>query len=219
MVNEIFNDKISSSILLVALNTDSLFLFLFLFQVLSQLVMSQANNDGKSKPSSAPCEEETVCQPQEISIPENCDTSQSSNNSMHDTDSDHAMETVPTVENQGSSPKQCPSSSSVLSGTYGKHPTLSTILGMDAVSRVKMLRKHINLFETGSNFSKDQCSWIYALCAAVDTPLDADTLAALRSLLRKCASLRAEKSELSEDVVMLNMLATISGRYFGQSEN
>lgn len=202
MVNEIFNDKISSSILLVALNTDSL----FLFQVLSQLVISQANNDGKSKPSSAPCEEETVFQPQNISVPENCDVCQSSNNSMHDTDSDTC-------------PKQCPSSSSVLSGTYGKHPTLSTILGMDAVSRVKMLRKHINLFETGSNFSRNQCCWIYALCAAVDTPLDADTLAALRSLLRKCASLRAEKSELSEDVVMLNILATISGRYFGQSEN
>lgn len=203
------------------LNTDSL----FPFQVLSQLEMSQANSDGKSKPASAPCEEETVCQPQEISIPENCDISdvdgscQSSNISMHETASDLVSETVPAVENQGSSSQKSPSSGSVPSGTFGNHPTLSTILGMDAVTRVHMLRKHINLFETGSTFSKDQCSWIYALCAAVETPLDADTSAALRSLLRKCASLRAEKSELNDEVVMLNMLATISGRYFGQSES
>ncbi|KAK4848320.1 hypothetical protein QYF36_011645 [Acer negundo] len=48
---------------------------------------------------------------------------------------------------------------------------------------------------------------------------DADTCAALRSLLRKCASLRAGKSELDDEVVMLNILATLSGRYFGQSED
>ena len=33
------------------------------------------------------------------------------------------------------------------------------------------------------------------------------------------ASIRAGKAELDEEVVMLNILATISGRYFGQSEN
>ncbi|KDP42838.1 hypothetical protein JCGZ_23780 [Jatropha curcas] len=47
---------------------------------------------------------------------------------------------------------------------------------------------------------------------AVDTPLHADTNAALRSLLRKCASLRAAKSELDDEVIMLNILATLSGR-------
>lgn len=192
--------------------------------VLSQFEMSKASNDGKSKPSSPPCEEEP-CQPIEISIPNNSDMSDTDGSSrssiipMHETASDLVTETAAAVENRGSSSKECPSSSSVPSGTFGNRPTLSSILGMDAVTRVHMLRKHINVFETGSTFSKDQCSWLYALCAAVDTPLDADTSAALRSLLRKCASLRAEKSELNEEVVMLNMLATISGRYFGQSEN
>ena len=43
-------------------------------------------------------------------------------------------------------------------------------------------------------------------------PLDADTCAALRGLLRKCASLRAGKSELDDEVIMMNILATISVR-------
>ncbi|KAI9094797.1 hypothetical protein K1719_026603 [Acacia pycnantha] len=58
-----------------------------------------------------------------------------------------------------------------------------------------------------------------ALTSEVDAPLDADSCAALRSLLRKCASLRAMKTELDDEVVMLNILAAISGRYFGQAEN
>ncbi|WJX15438.1 hypothetical protein P8452_05581 [Trifolium repens] len=35
-----------------------------------------------------------------------------------------------------------------------------------------------------------ECTWLFALCAAVD----ADTCTALRSLLRKCASIRAGKA-------------------------
>lgn len=58
----------------------------------------------------------------------------------------------------------------------------------------------------------------YGCLPAVDTPVNADTCAALQLLLRKCASLRAEKSKLDDEVIMLNMLVTISGRYFGQSE-
>ncbi|KAH7572758.1 hypothetical protein JRO89_XS03G0008200 [Xanthoceras sorbifolium] len=99
------------------------------------------------------------------------------------------------------------------------YPTLSAILRMDSVARVSMLRKRISSFETLSTLSKNDCVWLFALCATVDTPLDADTCAALRSLLRKCASLRAGKSELDDEVVMLNILATLSGRYFGQSED
>ncbi|XP_030520868.1 uncharacterized protein LOC115734288 [Rhodamnia argentea] len=98
-------------------------------------------------------------------------------------------------------------------------PTLSAILGMDSVARVSMLRKRIDSVQATSLLSRNDCLWLFALCAAVDTPLDADTCASLRSLLRKCASLRAQKAELDDEVIMLNILATISGRYFGQSDN
>ncbi|CAI8601661.1 unnamed protein product [Vicia faba] len=98
-------------------------------------------------------------------------------------------------------------------------PLLSAILGMDSVARVSMLLKRIRLLEHENTITRNDCLWLFALCAAVDAPLDADTCAALRSLLRKCANIRAGKAELDDEVVMLNILATISGRYFGQSEN
>ncbi|XP_019260944.1 PREDICTED: uncharacterized protein LOC109238910 isoform X1 [Nicotiana attenuata] len=103
-------------------------------------------------------------------------------------------------------------------GRFGNSPTLSVILRMDAAGQVSMLRKRITAVQSMSALSRDDCLWLFALCAAVDTPVNADTCAALRSLLRKCASLRAEKSKLDDEVIMLNMLVTISGRYFGQSE-
>lgn len=98
-------------------------------------------------------------------------------------------------------------------------PTLSTVLAMEPATRVAMLRKRVTLFENSSDLSKDDCAWLFALCAAVDSPLDADTCASLRCLLRRCAKLRARKSELDDEVVMLNVLATISGKFFGQLEN
>lgn len=98
-------------------------------------------------------------------------------------------------------------------------PLLSVILAMDSVARVSSLLKRIRLLEAADTMTRNDCMWLFALCATVDAPLDADTCASLRSLLRKCASIRAGKAGLDEEVVMLNILATISGRYFGQSEN
>ncbi|XP_058094065.1 uncharacterized protein LOC131240065 [Magnolia sinica] len=99
------------------------------------------------------------------------------------------------------------------------NPTMSVILCMDAVSRAKMLRSRINSLQTAARLSRGDCLWVFALSAAVDVPLDAEMSASLRCLLRKCASLRAGKSELDDEVVMLNMLVAISGKYFRQSED
>ncbi|CAN4120974.1 unnamed protein product [Withania somnifera] len=107
---------------------------------------------------------------------------------------------------------------SISKSSLSNSPTLSVILRMDAVARVSMLRKRITAVQSMNALSRNGCLWLFALCAAVDTPVDADTCASLRSLLRKCASLRAAKSELDDEVIMLNVLVTISGRYFGQSE-
>ncbi|CAL5210344.1 unnamed protein product [Lathyrus oleraceus] len=119
-------------------------------------------------------------------------------------------------------PLENPGSKTSIDQTCSNIPTpplLSAILGMDSVARVSMLLKRIRLLEPENTITRIDCLWLFALCAAVDTPLDADTCAALRSLLRKCANIRAGKAELDDEVVMLNILATISGRYFGQSEN
>ncbi|PIN25494.1 hypothetical protein CDL12_01761 [Handroanthus impetiginosus] len=97
-------------------------------------------------------------------------------------------------------------------------PTLSTILKMDSAARTSMLKKRISAIENMSKLSHNESLWLFAVCAAVDCPLDGDTSAALRSLLRKCAVLRAAKTEVDDEVIILNILAAISGRYFGQLE-
>ncbi|XP_075523689.1 uncharacterized protein LOC142556222 isoform X1 [Primulina tabacum] len=118
----------------------------------------------------------------------------------------------------------CPSEASSSPHTLEEPSTtsdglaLSSILEMDSAARTSKLKKRISLIENVSTLSREDCLWLFALCVAVDSPLDADTSASLRSLLRKCASLRAVKANADDEVVMLNILATISGRYFGQSE-
>ncbi|EFH56248.1 hypothetical protein ARALYDRAFT_483344 [Arabidopsis lyrata subsp. lyrata] len=92
------------------------------------------------------------------------------------------------------------------------------IQGMDSVTRVSKLRKRICLVEKESGLESSDCKWVVALCASVDTPLDADTCACLRALVRKCASLRALEVEDEQVITMANMLITIAGRYFGQME-
>ncbi|KAM7261365.1 hypothetical protein ACFE04_008732 [Oxalis oulophora] len=108
------------------------------------------------------------------------------------------------LENQSSNNDTCPD-----------YPLLSEIVKMTPVTQVSMLRKRINSLETVSILSKSDCVWLFSLCAAVDTPLDADASASIRSLLRKCASLQANKLEVDDESVMLNILATISGRKLG----
>ncbi|KAI3688363.1 hypothetical protein L1987_82075 [Smallanthus sonchifolius] len=90
-------------------------------------------------------------------------------------------------------------------------PSLQTIIEMEPRARVTMLRKRITSIEQMSCLGRPDCAWLFALCAAIDTPLDGDTSASLRCLLRKCATLRAEKTSLDDEVIMLNILATISG--------
>ncbi|KAI8537645.1 hypothetical protein RHMOL_Rhmol09G0040100 [Rhododendron molle] len=126
---------------------------------------------------------------------------------------------VLSVNENGSSPSlENDSSKASVCGSSSDSPTLSAVLGMDSVARLSSLRRRIRLAENMTTLSRNDCAWLFALCAAIDTPLDADTCAALRCLLRKCSSLRAGKLELDDEVVILNILATITGKYFGQSE-
>ncbi|XVE81143.1 hypothetical protein DITRI_Ditri15bG0038800 [Diplodiscus trichospermus] len=78
-----------------------------------------------------------------------------------------------------------PGAKTSINDTHGDYPTLSAIQKMDSVARVSLLRKRISSVENMSSLSRSNCVWLFALCAAVDMPLDADTYAYLRSLLRK----------------------------------
>lgn len=106
---------------------------------------------------------------------------------------------------------------SSVSGSSTERPTLSEILKMDSVARLSMLRRRITGLENMISLSKNDCLWLFALCVAIDTPLDSDTCASLRCLLRKVSSLRARRTQMDDEVIMLNIIATITGKYFGQS--
>lgn len=95
-------------------------------------------------------------------------------------------------------------------------PTLTALRNMDAVSRAATLRNYIDMIQNLDTLSRNNCLWLFAFCVAVEPPLDAETCASLRSLLRKCTTILATKSEMDDEVVMLNILIVISGRYFGQ---
>lgn len=97
-------------------------------------------------------------------------------------------------------------------------PTLTMIRNMDAVSRAATLRNYIDMIQSFDALSRNDCLWLFALCVAVEPPLDAETCASLRSMLRKCSTILAAKSEMDDEVVMLNILVAISGVYFGQYE-
>ncbi|KAG6436674.1 hypothetical protein SASPL_101576 [Salvia splendens] len=97
-------------------------------------------------------------------------------------------------------------------------PTLSAILKMDSAARTSLLKKRVNSVLNVDILAYKDSLWLFALCVALDWPLHADTSAALRSLLRKCASLRAAKTEVDDQVIALNILVTITGKYFGQLE-
>eukprot|EP01018_Ginkgo_biloba_P021050 Gb_13614 [translate_table: standard] len=100
-----------------------------------------------------------------------------------------------------------------------KSPLLPILLSLDEVARAALFKYHVSWLENISSLSKDRALWLFALCTVLDKPLDAETSAAVRALLRKCASLRASKTGDNEELPMLNILITIAGKYFGQAED
>lgn len=98
-------------------------------------------------------------------------------------------------------------------------PLLPVVLSLDEIARATVFKYHVTWLENISSLSKDRAVWLFALCAVLDKPLDAETCAAARALLRKCSSLRASKTRDDEELAMLNILITIAGKYFGQAED
>lgn len=98
-------------------------------------------------------------------------------------------------------------------------PMLPLLLSLDEFARAMLFIHHVSWLESFSSLSKDRAVWLFALFAVLDKPLDADTSASVRALLRKCASLRAIRTKDDEDLPMLNILITIAGKYFGQAED
>lgn len=68
----------------------------------------------------------------------------------------------------------------------GPHPPLLGILmQLDEVKRAALLRYHIAWLERVDGLPEGRAQWLFALSVVVDKPLDAQTMAAYRALLRR----------------------------------
>eukprot|EP00898_Chlorokybus_atmophyticus_P007896 jgi/Chlat1/8107/Chrsp75S07568 len=98
-------------------------------------------------------------------------------------------------------------------------PLLGLLLRLDEATTAAMLRRHVwNLENTHAVLTPHRASWLFALCARLDMPIDASTAAALRSLLRHCATLRADQGVPRDMLPHLNILIAVAGKYFAQDE-
>lgn len=97
-------------------------------------------------------------------------------------------------------------------------PELAVVLRLDEVSRAALLRDQVSWLEDVSGLPRERAVWLFALAAVVDKPLDGATSASFRALFRRCADIRASKTNVDEELVMVNIMLTIAGRYFGQAE-
>ncbi|KAJ3671473.1 hypothetical protein LUZ60_007552 [Juncus effusus] len=95
-------------------------------------------------------------------------------------------------------------------------PTIQSLLTMESVSRTLTLKKYISKVESLETLTFHDCVWLFALCLTVDQPLNADTCAALRSLLRKCLGIIGKREKVDDEVAMVNVLVIVCGKYFGQ---
>ncbi|BFI41683.1 gem associated protein 2 [Marchantia polymorpha subsp. ruderalis] len=108
-----------------------------------------------------------------------------------------------------------------------KLPLLHTLLRLDPVSRAALLRHHVNWLDgVDCGMPQQRALWLLGLAAVVDTPLNGDTTASVRALLRHCARVRASMQSSSSDdddgdnqLHMLNALISIAGLFFGQAES
>lgn len=66
-----------------------------------------------------------------------------------------------------------------------KLPLLGILLKLDEVQRAALLRYHISWLERVDGLSLGRAQWLFALSIVVDKPLDAQTSATFRSLLRR----------------------------------
>eukprot|EP00188_Purpureofilum_apyrenoidigerum_P003684 Plantae.Rhodophyta-Purpureofilum_apyrenoidigerum.ctg391.p1 GENE.Plantae.Rhodophyta-Purpureofilum_apyrenoidigerum.ctg391~~Plantae.Rhodophyta-Purpureofilum_apyrenoidigerum.ctg391.p1 ORF type:complete len:259 (-),score=43.17 Plantae.Rhodophyta-Purpureofilum_apyrenoidigerum.ctg391:237-1013(-) len=116
------------------------------------------------------------------------------------------------------------------SETSGRSPLVSTVASMDQVTVASVLRYYDQWFNF-DNPERDGClqyikmtesghraHWLFALLVALDKPLDGDTAASLRSLLRKFSGVRATASASLHkmDVSASKVFMAVLGGYFEQ---
>lgn len=108
-------------------------------------------------------------------------------------------------------------------GEINHLPTIPLLMQFDQVLTQRLLEHLIEYFEEEKIMSERLFQWIYCLLARVEKPIHRDVVASIRQLYRTCCNIRAKLQEDSSDfeknLAGLNLLITLTGYYFGQSED
>eukprot|EP01100_Stratorugosa_tubuloviscum_P013647 TRINITY_DN6982_c1_g1_i1.p1 TRINITY_DN6982_c1_g1~~TRINITY_DN6982_c1_g1_i1.p1 ORF type:complete len:301 (+),score=138.61 TRINITY_DN6982_c1_g1_i1:44-904(+) len=109
-------------------------------------------------------------------------------------------------------------------------PTLKLIYSLDEVKTKKLLTYHIEWLQQTNELDRQIVLWLFALLTKVDTLLDADISASLRSLFLFCKSKKLElealealeanvsnSSDNNDKIAAASILMIISGKFFGQA--
>eukprot|EP01132_Coremiostelium_polycephalum_P007628 gene7628-9384_t len=97
-------------------------------------------------------------------------------------------------------------------------PDINLIIQLDHILIVNLVEYHIEWLEN-KELNQQRSYWIYVLLSVLEKPIDSDTAANLRSLLRRLALLRS-KIDSKDDPLLpsINILFTIVAKYFNQLE-
>ncbi len=107
-------------------------------------------------------------------------------------------------------------------GPVATLPSIALLLQFDQVLTQRLLKHLIEWLEEHQRVHSQCFQWIYSLLAYIEKPIHREMVAEIRRLFRLCCDLRAElnasSQNFSEDLAAVNLLITITGIYFGQSE-
>jgi survival of motor neuron protein-interacting protein 1 len=102
------------------------------------------------------------------------------------------------------------------SGATGNPPLLSVLATLDERRTAGMLRQMVKWVECAPSLDEPHAQWLFALLCALSTPMDANTAASLRALVRWCYKRRALVTEADSEVERCNIVLMIAGRFFSQ---
>jgi hypothetical protein len=109
-------------------------------------------------------------------------------------------------------------------GEINHSPTIPLLLQFDQVLAQRLLEHLIEWFSETHHLHVKLLPWIYSLLARVEKPLHREIVGLIRELYRTCCNLRSsldknKNPNFERDLAQLNLLITITGYYFGQSED